>query len=126
MLDLTGKTYGKLTAMFKVRSDYRHNHVWLFHCACGTMCEKPASPVSRGNVKSCGCLHREMNEKRRTKPMPDYTIREVNDGKGSYNFAVYHKGSRLEGSLCVDRKTARKQMIWAEWEARIRKGKVAK
>lgn len=34
--------------------------VWIYRCSCGSMVSKPRRDVSRGRIKSCGCLNSEM------------------------------------------------------------------
>lgn len=52
--DATGQRFNRLIAVEKGRNDH-----WLFQCDCGTSKTMRLSPVRRGVVKSCGCLHRE-------------------------------------------------------------------
>lgn len=50
-IDITGRKYGKLTAIRKVGSDR-----WLFKCDCGKEKEIKKSRVLEGRSKSCGCI----------------------------------------------------------------------
>lgn len=55
-LDITGQTYGRLTAL--ARADGLPTR-WQFSCLCGTQKVLRMSTVRSGAVKSCGCLHLE-------------------------------------------------------------------
>ena len=57
-LDLSGQSFGLLTAENVVRSDKHKKIIWLFRCKCGKKTEAAASAVKRGAIKSCGCLSR--------------------------------------------------------------------
>lgn len=59
--DYSGQPFGRLTAVRLVERDpKRNNHLWLFHCACGTEKAIPIRYVTTGHTSSCGCLHREL------------------------------------------------------------------
>jgi hypothetical protein len=53
-LDITGQTFGRLTAVRHVTG-----RQWLFRCACGTERVINAYNVRSGHTRSCGCLNRE-------------------------------------------------------------------
>lgn len=54
-VDLTGKTFGRLTVIKRVNN--RHNRVWwLCKCSCGNLTESPGYSLKCGDTKSCGCL----------------------------------------------------------------------
>ncbi len=54
-LDLTGQTYGQLTALRLAPSQSHHTR-WVWRCACGNEREFFASNVRQGDVTSCGCV----------------------------------------------------------------------
>ena len=56
MIDITGKKFGKLTAI-KVhhKSTYGH-YFWEFKCDCGNSKVIDANHVKKGSTKSCGCI----------------------------------------------------------------------
>ena len=61
--DLTGKTFGRLTAKHRVeRPDYYSDTAawWLCECKCGETVIVPAKHLKDKNTKSCGCLRAEM------------------------------------------------------------------
>lgn len=58
-IDMTGKKYGRLTAIECVGTNYRHSRIWLCSCDCGNTTIVDGSLLRKGNTKSCGCLNRE-------------------------------------------------------------------
>jgi hypothetical protein len=59
-LDLTGKTKGRLTALYPIKK--RNNSgriVWKFQCKCGNKPEISAHDFRSGKTCSCGCLQLE-------------------------------------------------------------------
>lgn len=53
--DLTGQRFNMLTALSATRASKSGHMHWLFRCDCGVVKELPASRVTRGSSKSCGC-----------------------------------------------------------------------
>lgn len=63
--DITGLTFSKLTVV-KI-TDYRTKSgaiKWLCRCECGTEKIVTGSDLSKGSVKSCGCLSRGLSKER--------------------------------------------------------------
>ncbi len=59
-LDITGKRYGKLTALYPLdRPTSTGSVYWKCRCDCGNEVEVSVSDLNKGNNKSCGCLKRE-------------------------------------------------------------------
>ena len=76
-IDITGKQFGRLTAVKKVKSvvsGKQKRSVWLFCCSCGKEKEIIKSPVVRGKIVSCGCQNHENIMKRNTKHGQSETI----------------------------------------------------
>ncbi len=62
-LDLTGKTFGRLTVIgigTPLPSKHRR---WRCSCDCGGMAEPTTGNLRSGSAKSCGCLGRERTSK---------------------------------------------------------------
>lgn len=58
-LDISGKTFGRLTAI-----KYSGNKKWLCKCSCGKEKIVSGESLRTGRTKSCGCLHKDkMNKK---------------------------------------------------------------
>ncbi len=74
-LNITGETFGRLTAITKTNTRTRGGAVrWVFKCSCGETKAMGASPVKSGAVKSCGCLARESKTKHGLYGHPLYNI----------------------------------------------------
>jgi hypothetical protein len=54
MRDLTGQTFGKLTAIKPIGKSHA-KFVWEFQCQCGNLYEAIGTSVTGGDVVSCGC-----------------------------------------------------------------------
>lgn len=64
MVDLTGRRFGRLTAVSPTGRRDRYGTVyWMCRCDCGGEIEAPESSLASGACKSCGCLKRENQEK---------------------------------------------------------------
>jgi len=59
MLDLTGRTFGRLIAIRPVGKTICGNYKWECLCSCGNTAIVRSGLLMRGGTKSCGCLHRE-------------------------------------------------------------------
>ncbi|SHI23748.1 hypothetical protein SAMN02745823_03836 [Sporobacter termitidis DSM 10068] len=56
-IDITGKRYGKLTALYPTeKRDQGGSVMWHFRCDCGNEKDMSARPIKAGTVKSCGCI----------------------------------------------------------------------
>jgi hypothetical protein len=90
LIDLTGKTFGRLTVIKQVKREYnpRRETFWLCKCSCTE--EKytvvVASNLKRGTTKSCGCLAKEK-------------IQEVGYKNSKYNKYVEIDNKTIIGEL---------------------------
>lgn len=57
-VDLTGRRFGRLTAIKRVGT-VRGKAAWLCRCDCGGKATVPSSSLTSGNTRSCGCIHSE-------------------------------------------------------------------
>lgn len=57
--DITGKRFGRLTALFKTENNKRNKAMWVCLCDCGKYVIEQASTLMSGKVNSCGCLLKE-------------------------------------------------------------------
>lgn len=56
--DLTGQTFGKLTALSsEIRNQRTH---WLCECECGKKVTVTTRDLLNGNTKSCGCINAQI------------------------------------------------------------------
>ena len=54
--DITGKTFGRLTAIRRAKNDNRNKTAWVCICTCGNRATIRAKDLTTGKTKSCGCL----------------------------------------------------------------------
>lgn len=71
-IDLTGQSYGRLTAL---RADTTTGkRLWVFACKCGSEKTLNAAMVRNGHTASCGCLRRETTAARRSRELAGMTV----------------------------------------------------
>jgi hypothetical protein len=63
-LDLTGRNFGRLTAIKTVGKTNTGNYIWYCTCKCGGSKDVAAGNLNSNAIKSCGCLTRERREER--------------------------------------------------------------
>lgn len=61
-MDITGKRFGKLTAIRPMDERVNKNVVWECQCDCGGKKIVAVRLLNYGSVKSCGCLNRQKFE----------------------------------------------------------------
>ena len=71
--DLTGRVYGRLTVIERVENDKWKQARWKCLCECGNYTVAVTSELNRGNVRSCGCLNREISKRVNSKHGFKYT-----------------------------------------------------
>ena len=54
--DITGRTFGRLTALHPTDGRMSGSVVWECACTCDIMCLVSRGDLVSGNTKSCGCL----------------------------------------------------------------------
>lgn len=60
--DLTNKKFGRLTAKYATQNKASNGSIlWFCECECGNTTLVSAANLTKGRVKSCGCLQREAN-----------------------------------------------------------------
>lgn len=65
-MDLTGKTFGRLTVIDRVGYNKHKSVLWRCACECGKEVVVPTGSLTSGNTQSCGCLHNDLLRVRRT------------------------------------------------------------
>lgn len=58
-VDVTGKTFGRLTAICWHSRGKDGGSIWLCQCECGVETHVRVGHLKSGRTRSCGCLHRE-------------------------------------------------------------------
>lgn len=59
--DLTGRTFGKLTALNFSHKDRNRKTYWDFRCECGEIKTLRSDGVKAGKIQSCGCMKMEQD-----------------------------------------------------------------
>ena len=59
LIDLTGKTFGKLKVIKSYGHDNQNALLWLCKCSCGKTTIVRGYQLRENRVKSCGCLHKK-------------------------------------------------------------------
>ena len=93
IIDLTGKTFGRLTVLR--RSEYRTRQGTFWHCSCNCDGREVPHPISsihlrQGNTRSCGCLKVETmrNNRRAYKGGPLYSSKGRTFAEEDFEFSV--------------------------------------
>ena len=73
IIDLTGKTFGRLSVVKRNGSKYG-KPAWLCQCNCGNTITIASRALASGNTKSCGCLKRELQTKHSLCDSPEYKV----------------------------------------------------
>ena len=63
--DITGQTFGRLTAIEPLPERKSGAVVWLWKCVCGNEVRTRAANVKNGHIQSCGCLRRKFENVQR-------------------------------------------------------------
>lgn len=75
LVDLTGKRFGRLTAVKVDHKEYDRSgnskYYWLCSCDCGNTIVVQASVLNRGDTQSCGCLQAEKSAERAAERLID-------------------------------------------------------
>lgn len=104
--DITGQRYGKLTAIGVSGKTASKTYVWRCQCDCGGVIDVKVADLSRGFVKSCGCLLRETSARNLAigrqsavttpedcPPLPRETTHEIRHCPNRTGYAVTSNGS---------------------------------
>ena len=59
VIDLLGKTFGRLTVQLYKGLNKHNQAVWECKCSCGKQTTVVGRDLVNGHTKSCGCLHKE-------------------------------------------------------------------
>lgn len=92
--DKTGLRFGRLFVLARSGSDRRGNALHLCLCACGQTTVVQSGNLTTGNVKSCGCLKRELNTAR---------IIALNTTHGQTGTSTWHAWNSMIQRCCNPR-----------------------
>lgn len=73
MLQLAGKRFGRLVALYPNGRDHKGHVIWHCRCDCGNECDVPSRYLTGRNTTSCGCYGREQQRKAVTIHGDSYT-----------------------------------------------------
>lgn len=59
VVDLCGKTFGRLSVIMKDDSNTTKRVKWICNCSCGNVISVRSGSLRSGNTKSCGCERKE-------------------------------------------------------------------
>lgn len=65
-VDITGKTFGRLTVVRRSGTDKWRKSIWFCVCVCGGTKEVVRTNLLNGGTSSCGCLNRERTSQTHT------------------------------------------------------------
>jgi hypothetical protein len=70
LMDLTGRTFGRLTVIERGPRVSRSQATWVCFCSCGTTRTRPiqGQRLRSGDTTSCGCVRRENGRKKAAAP----------------------------------------------------------
>ena len=60
ILEISGEKFGRLTALHILDQQKDGNYLWECLCDCGRTVLVPGTKLRKGEVKSCGCLHKDV------------------------------------------------------------------
>lgn len=69
MIDLTGRTFGRLKVIRFDHKNPRYQSYWLCQCSCGNRKTIRIDALVEGRTTSCGCFNREVAAKRGKKSL---------------------------------------------------------
>lgn len=75
MKDITGKLYGRLSAVKYSHKDTSQHHFWFFQCECGELRKARLDNVIAGRTKNCKCgiKHNRHEKPGKVIPKPRFT-----------------------------------------------------
>jgi len=111
--DLTGKKFGKLTAIKRVGKDKHNSQIWLCECDCGNEAEVSAGNLTTGKTKSCGCLLTKARKKSIKKAL-DVRQDKYVDGTDIYQLSQEPRSNNTSGYVGVTYDKSTKS-----WKAKI-------
>jgi len=71
--DLTGRRFGRLTALQPTGGRSSNSVQWECRCDCGKLLLVRATSLTSGHTTSCGCVKRDMDDRRDFKQILTYT-----------------------------------------------------
>jgi hypothetical protein len=76
-IDLTGKTFGRLTVIERAENSKSGKTQWLCKCKCGNEIIVTRDDLTSSHTKSCGCYRKEVTSKRSLKDLIGQTFERL-------------------------------------------------
>ena len=96
VINLRNKKFGRLTVISYDHYSKGTGHaVWYCKCKCGTIKRVRASHLKDGNVRSCGCLSREISSSPRKRKL----MSKIQKGSNNSNWKSSSKYSTIHDWL---------------------------
>ena len=111
LVDLTGKTFGQLTVLERIKIVGEHESNWRCRCSCGNETTVVAGNLKRGTTQSCGCTAFERSHASRVvdisgQKFGKLTALFISEKNGS-NGVVWHCECECGNECDVDGKNLR-------------------
>ena len=74
LLDITGKKFGRLTALYISKREISKPTLWHCKCDCGQECDVSINNLQSGHTQSCGCLWSDTMFEKMTKDLTGQTF----------------------------------------------------
>ena len=65
-IDLTGKRFGRLLILQRGKTSLVNGSYWICQCDCGNLKEIRQNSILQGLTKSCGCLNKNTDKRRKS------------------------------------------------------------
>lgn len=110
-LDLTGKTYGYLTAIKATDKKASNGSIiWECKCKCGNITHVTAGQLTQGRIKSCGCL-RKPHETEQGKALGKATKEQCVENTNLRNLTAKKPRNNTSGYKGVTWDNSRKKWV---------------
>ena len=90
-IDLTGKTFNRLTVLYKTDKKQGNDWIWHCKCECGNECDIVGASIRANRTKSCGCLKQEKDK------MPKGNVKDEIGNKYGHLTVIARAGSSEGG-----------------------------
>lgn len=82
--DLTGKTFGRLTALKYLRKSNARDPIWQCRCICGNLVEVVSGSLHKGHTASCGCIRIDRLKARTPEQLYEHYVKAAKTANRSY------------------------------------------
>jgi hypothetical protein len=73
-IDLSGKRFGRITALRVIGRAENRAVLWECYCDCGNQRSIPSTSLQSGNTTSCGCVSREHQTAKKVPHRTEYNV----------------------------------------------------